>query len=371
MRKELVQENHGIALTTLFILGNASVAALGGYAERDLWLSFLLAIAVASIVVTIYSRLRSLLPGENLFEGLECLFGKWPSRFLSLAYAGYAWRLAGYVASDLSDFIRTISLRNTPKIVIVLGFVTLAIWGVKAGIEVLARWSSVFIKAVLAALSIAFVLLLTRVDLLEFLPVLYNGFKPVVLGALQLLDFPFLEAIVLFWAFDQFTTKQSPYKIFLPGLLIAGFILLLLSAASIAVLGSELYRYNYFPIFVAVSRIDLANFVTRLEAVAGIAFSIGGFLKIAVCLLVASKGLAYGFGFSKYRFLVTPLALSIIPASQWLIKTIMEFAGSANKVVGPSDFLFQVLLPLILWGVAEIKMFSRRKSNFYGTTDDQ
>jgi len=48
--------------------------------------------------------------------------------------------------------------------------------------------------------------------------------------------------------------------------------------------------------FVAISRIDIARFLSRLETSVGILFVVGSFLKLSVCLLVASKGLAWGLG---------------------------------------------------------------------------
>lgn len=361
--RELVPDLQSMALVVIFTLGNSFIMALGSRAGNDIWLSFLLAIVLAVPVIALYARMRSLMHGESLQEGLATIYGKWPSRAIALAYSFYAWRLGSYVLIDLTSFIESISLPTTPRAAVATAYTLLALWAAKEGVEVLARWSVVMIRGVYFILFVAFAMLVTEVDLAEFLPVLYDGFQPILLGTLQLLDVPFLETVVLFWVFDAFVKPDSPYKVFLPGFAIASVFMCLIASASLAVLGAEQYATNYFPVFVATSRIDVAAFLTRLEYIVSISFGIGGFLKVAVCLLAASKALAIGLGFTDYRFLVTPVALSMIPAAQWLITDMMEAERIATKVVGSSQVFFQFVLPLILWITAEIRVAKGKKNS--------
>ena len=360
---EKIPDRQGIALVIFFVTGNAFVFGIGARAGNDLWLAFILGIILAIPLIILNARVRSLTHGKPLGAALDELLGKWPARLVALAYAGYAWRLAAYVTIDISGFIQAISLPKTPTIIVAASFALLALWGAKEGMEVLARWCSVVIKVMFPMIFIALGLLLTDVDLAEFLPVLYGGFKPVFLGALELLDFPFLETIILFWAFDTFKNKNSPYRIFLFGTMQAFFVLFVVSNVAMAVIGTEMYSINYFPIFIAIARIDLFHFITRLEIVVGISYAIGSFIKITVCLIAAGRGIAYGLGFKDYRFLITPLALGLIPGSQWLIKSIMEVEKGATKVIGASDFSFQVIFPLLIWIIVELKVRKTKKSH--------
>lgn len=364
--KELAPDSQAITLVILFILGNSSIVGLAGRAGNDIWLAFILAMIMALPIITIHARVRSLIYNQTIGEGLASLYGKWPTRLLALGFGFFAWRLTCFVAKDISEFVQTAALKNTPQVVVVFFFLTLAAWAAKEGIEVLCRFTAIFIKGIFFSLAMILILLLTLVDFKEFLPILYHGFKPVFFGALELADVPFLETIVLFGVFDRFTAKNSPYKILLPGFLIAAFSLMFITNISLAVLGAESYVINYFPVFVAVSKIDLARFLTRLEAFVGIAFSLGAFIKISACLMAASKGLAIAFGFQDYRFLVTPLALAAVPGSQWLIKTIMQLDKNITKVLGPTELIVQAGVPILLWIIAEIRMYFWRKNGKKG-----
>lgn len=353
---ENIPDIEGVGLVTLFIVGNTLVFALGGRAGADIWLAFLVAIVLAAPMLAIYSRLRSLMHGESLASGFSLLIGKWPSRIISFFYSFYAWRLGCFVLGDVTTFIEAVALPTTPQIVLALGFGLLMLWAVKDGVETMARFSVVMGKLVFTVLIVAVLLLLTEVDLQEFLPIMYNGAGPVFEGAFQLLDFPFLEPVLFIWVFEGLANKNSPYKVIFSGFFVGALILLLVTSVSLAVLGAHRYPIYYFPIYTAVARIDIATFLTRLEAIVGITFAVGSFVKMTVCLLATSKALAHGFGFKDYRFLVTPLVLSVIPGSQWLTSTMMNIERSATKTLSASALTFQISLPIILWITAEIKV---------------
>ncbi len=360
--KEIIPETQGIAVVALFVIGNTLIFALGGFAGPDIWLAFLVGIVLSLPMMLLYARLTSLMHDETFSSGLTRLFGKWPSRAVTLGYSGFAWYLASLVVGDITNFIQAVSLPTTPQVALAMSFVVLVLWAVKSGVEVLARFSAVMIKPVFVVLFSVFVLLASRVDLENFLPIMYDGIGPVFLGALQLMDFPFLEVIFLFWFFDGFTRKSSSYKVFVQGFLIGAVVLFLVHSASLAVLGPERFSSYYFPVDMAISRIDVSEFLTRLEAIVTVTLAVGSFLKIAVCLLVASKGLAHTLGFSDYRFLVTPLALATIPGSRWFVSSIMDIEAGATKVISASTIVFLYAMPVILWIIAEVRTAQSKKA---------
>lgn len=354
--REFIPDRHGVAVVALYLLGSALIFGLGVRSSNDIWLAYILGIVLALPMVILYARFRSILPSENLYVGLETLFGKWVSRGLTFLYAFSAWRLACLVAKDVSVFVDTVALDFTPQPVFVLFLAILSLWATKEGLETLGRWSALALKGVLIAFAFTFLLLTTTADPRNFLPVLYNGWTPVLLGSLELLDFPFLETALLLWFFETLSNKKSPYRIFLPGFLLGALVLMVISSMTLATIGADKYVAAYFPVYVAVSRISLFRFLTRLEATVGAIFVLTCFLKITVCLMVTCKGWAHAFGFADYRFLVTPVALGIVPGSQWFAKNQMEIHLSATKALAPYEILIYIIIPLVLWISAEIKL---------------
>lgn len=357
--REIVPDQQGMILVLLFTVGNTLVYSLGGLAGADIWLAFLIAMVAALPMVLLLARIRSLMQGLGFYAGLERILGRWPSRLLALAYAGFTWRLSCFVVSDVTNFVQAVALPTTPQVVVATLFALLMLWAAKEGVEVLARFAVLISKVVFFVLFLILVFLLSEVELTQFQPVLYHGFKPVLRGAYQLLDFPFLEVVVLFWVFDSFPSKSSPYRAFVPGFLLAAAILLVMDCASLAVVGAEQYALFYFPVWTAVARINVATFLTRQEAIVGLVFAVGSFVKMACSLLASSRALAYAFGFEDYRFVVTPLALGVIPGSQWFITTVLEVDRSATATHSGIEVLFQVVIPVAIWIAAELRAKSR------------
>lgn len=92
--KEHVPDRQGIAFVALFILGNSIIYGLAWRAGRDLWLSFLVATGLSFPLILLYSRLHSLMHGQVFSEGMESLFGKWPSRSSPFSTVGMPGGLA-------------------------------------------------------------------------------------------------------------------------------------------------------------------------------------------------------------------------------------------------------------------------------------
>jgi spore germination protein KB len=190
---------------------------------------------------------------------------------------------------------------------------------------------------------------------LNFLPILYNGIKPVIRGAFSAFSFPFAETVIFMMIFDSLKKKDSSYRVMLWGILVGGFTILTLTARNIAVLGAELTSRYYFAAYIAVSRVDIGKIFQRLEITVAIVFLVCAFVKISICLMAASKGISKVIGISEYRYIVIPVAALMLNLSIILYKNIMEMFDWAAKIWPYYSLPFQVIIPLIIWIAAEIK----------------
>ena len=111
----------------------------------------------------------------------------------------------------------------------------------------------------------------------------------------------------------------------------------------------------YFPSYVAISRVNIGNFLQRLEISVTIVFILSGFIKISICLLAATKGVSKLFGCKDYRFLVTPVGLLMVNLAYLVYDSIMEMFEWAQEIWPYYAFPFQVVLPLIILIAVEVK----------------
>ncbi|MDF2533385.1 MAG: hypothetical protein K0Q65_2966, partial [Clostridia bacterium] len=97
MNKEKISDSQGMKLVILFIFGSTLVMGTGGEAERDMWISIVIAVFLAVPIYLIYSRILSLFPDKDLFEILEQNFGKFFGKLISLVFIWFAFHLGALV----------------------------------------------------------------------------------------------------------------------------------------------------------------------------------------------------------------------------------------------------------------------------------
>jgi spore germination protein KB len=362
LNKEKISDFQGIKLTMLFLFGSTLVMGTAGVAERDLWISITVAMLLAIPLYLVYSRILSLFPGKDLFQILEQNFGKFFGKLISLLYTWFAFHLGALILRNFGEFISTVALPETPKIVPMIIFGLLCILSVILGIETMARCSEYFIIFVISLIVLFSFLAIPTMDMDNILPIMGNGFDKAMAGVFSAIAFPFGEAVVLMAVFSSLRDKKSPVRVFVPALVLGGFVIIFLSLRNIMILGSATIKAVYFPAYSAIGRINIGNFLQRMEIAVTVVFILSGFIKASVCLLAATKGVARVLGFDDYRILVTPIGLLMVNLAYIIYKDIMEMFDWAFKVWPYYAFPFQVIFPIMIWVFIELKQRSKNKS---------
>ena len=100
-------------------------------------------------------------------------------------------------------------------------------------------------------------------------------------------------------------------------------------------------------------------YLERIEVLVAINLVLCGTVKISVCLLAGSRGIAKVFSLDDYRLIVMPLMLVMILFSAVVYQNSAQMADFV-RVYKYFAFPFQVALPVIVWIIAEIQ--KKRKS---------
>ena len=361
MNREVISDKQGIMLLILFISGSSVILPTAAEAKGDLWIAILLALVVALIPVAIYARILYLFPTKDLFDIVEDVFGKIVGKIFVLLYTWFAFHLSVLVLRNFGDFIAIVGLEGTPMIIPMAAIGILAIWGIKEGIEVLGRWAEFFLPIAGVLVAVAILLLIPEMDINRIRPVLYEGMGPVYRGAFSAFSFPFAETVMFLMAFDVLKWRNSSYKVYFTGLVLGGMSLWATSITELLVLAPATYSAVYFPAYMTVFRLNIGEFLQRLEIIVSIAFLIGGFVKVSICLLAASKGITKLFNFTDYRFVVLPVGALMITTASFIYGSIMEGVVWATDVWPYYALPFQVFLPVLIWIGAEFKVRRREK----------
>jgi len=146
----------------------------------------------------------------------------------------------------------------------------------------------------------------------------------------------------------------SLYQSFTWGILIATIILVIATLRNICVLGNMLENF-YFPSYAAVSRIKIGDFLQRIEATVSFVLFCGVFAKASVCLLVACRGIAKLFSLKDYRSIVIQTGLLMTYYAYIIFENSEEMKIWAFNVYAYYAFPMQVIIPIIIWLLAEYK----------------
>jgi len=355
MKNEVISERQGIILIIMFILGNSLLIGPGGQAKQDAWLSIIIAISWAIILLLMFSRILSLYPGKDLFDIIQIVIGKFMGKIISILMIWFAFHLGTLVLRNLSEFTNALVLPDTPVVVPMFFFTILLIWSLKEGIEVLGRWSEFFIWIAIIMFLTVSVLSISLMDISNLKPILNDGVKPIIKGAFSNFTFPFGETVVFTMVFSNISKIKSYKRTFIVALLIGGGLLFLGTLRNILVLGSETLSRVYFPSTMVISLIHLGDLIQRLEMTVIIEYLVCIFLKVSICIFAVCNGFSKVFGFNDYKFIATPVALLMLSFSFIIYKSTMEMSSWTINIYPYYSFVFEVIIPLVIFIMVEIK----------------
>lgn len=360
MDKEVLSNRQGISLITLFIIGDAIIVARGLEAERDLWIAMILAILGSIPLMLIYGRIQRRYPEKNLFEINEIVFGKILGKFMNIFFLVFVFVNGASIIRAFSEFFITVGLPETPQIVFGIFLTVLCGFAAKEGVEVLGRLAEFFLMLLSLIIPFTILMLSPQMDIDHIQPVLYNGWGPVFKGVFSNVTFPFGEVVTLLMISMGLRKKESFQKVYVLSLLLGGFILLSTSLTELLILGYNTYSIKYFPAYGSVSRMNVGDFIQRLEIIVSTTSLLAGFIKIAICFLAASKGVVKLFNISQYRFMVWPIALLFLNLSVFIYSDIMHAMRWAEEIWKYFAIPFEIILPILIFIIIEMK--NRQKS---------
>ncbi len=353
--KEVINQKQATVMMSTFIIGSTAVLGVGSRAKQDVWIAFILATVMAGIIFIVYGRILKLFPGKGLYEILESLFGKVMGKIISLLFIWYAFHLGALVIRNITEFMTTISLPETPICIIAFFVSLLVIWAVRGGIELIGRWISIFFPIMILFIFTITLLTSPIIDFKNLKPILYNGLQPVINTAFDVFAFPFAETILFITILGGLAKSGSSYKVYFLSLLIGGGIVTLIAVRNVLVLGAGDTSISYFASYSSTRLINIGNFLQRIEVTVSIVFITSAFIKCCVCLFAFASGVARIFNIKDYHRITAPLGLLMAIFSITIYKSTMEMFEWAANYYMYYAIPFQIILPVAIWITAEIK----------------
>ena len=327
---------------------------ISGFSEtgHNLWLAVVTSLLLYLPLVLITCRTAKLHPGKGLFDLIDENFGRF-ARPLTLLLTVYVLLLCALVVCNFVGFITEISLRKTPFLMVALGLLAAGVYLASSGLQIMGKWAFGVCFPVFCALALTMLLSSNLMDWRNLLPL--NGAKPLLLlqeGAYGGM-IAFGETSLLLAFTGRLKPGDSPYKAYALGISLSFTALLFSYLRNILVLGGAFIKVATFPPYIIARIIKIGQFLEHIESVISFVYTLFGITKVAICLRIATMGVARLMGAKENdkRLLVPVAALTFL-----LCAGIAADVGEMLRIVSVYfyfAFPFTVLLPFTLWLVSE------------------
>jgi len=360
MNQERITDKQAICLMIGFIIGSSIILGFAGTARQSTWVAGVMGLILFMPFALIYARLLYLYPGKDLFQIMNLLLGRTAGLILSLIYTLYALHLGALVLRDVGEFLRSITMRKTPMLVIFLFIIMVCILTVRVGIEGLGRMYAYILPIIVAIMIMITVMGALQLNPDFLRPVFGTDVKVLLHSAYTIFSFPFAETVLLLGIFNALKGGSSPYKVYLTGYIIGGLLLVMVTITNTLLIGPYVEN-SYFPAYIAISRIKIGDFFEHLEVTVTISFLASIVIKSTICLFTAVRGLSSVFKLKDSRPLVVQTGLIMVWLAIMIFDSTKELFNWTAQIYPYYAFPMQVAFPVLIWLIAEISRRKRKK----------
>ncbi|WP_068784861.1 GerAB/ArcD/ProY family transporter [Paenibacillus phocaensis] len=356
MRPKSVSPRQLFILTFGLTVGTSILvtpAGLTHMAREDAWLASLISLFVNLVMIVLYIVLARLYPGKTLFEINEACLGKWLGKLISLLYLFYFLILTGTLLGNLSFFLSSELIPETPTEATQILFLAAAVMCARLGAIILARFGELVFPWVMILFLILILALVPQVDWNHIQPIMEDGFLPVARAGVH--SAMFQELVVLLAFLPLVKEKKGREAALLGGTLLGGLVLAVIVLFGVLVLGIEQAENATFPTFALAKTINVGNFFQRVEVILITIWILTFFIKIALLFHAILVGLRSVFGLRDPRMLILPLAvLFMLVAWHTYINTVYV-ADIIQRVWAGYAMMYLLLVPLVLWLIGYVR----------------
>jgi spore germination protein KB len=365
MEKIKINGTQMFMLVVLFEMGSAIVVGIAASAKQDAWISIMLGMAAGVLLFFVYYRLYLFYPDLPLTNYVQKITGKWIGRIIGFLYVIYFIYDASRVLRDFSELLTTTIYTSTPQLVLNSLMILIIMYAIKKGFEVIARVAQLYFGFIYLVAITGFLLILMS-GILHFenlRPVLENGWKPVLKNFVgQTLVFPFGEMVVFTMLLPYLNEPKKAKLVCIGGIVLSGVNIAITIVFNIAALGVDLFIRAPFPLLSTISKIEVADFIERLDVFFMLYVVIGIFFKITILYFAAVIGVVDIFNLKNKSNIVFPIGLIVLFSSIAIATNFTEHIKEGFVFV--SIYLawpLQIIMPVLLMILA---IFQNRKKRY-------
>lgn len=302
-----------VALTRIVTMTIAFPMVTSSGVGRDGWIASLISGSLALLFGYGVASLGLRFPDKTIFEYSEILLGKVLGKLISLILLWYFFHDAVNVTRAFAESFAISILDHTPILVTMLMFLFLSMNSARNGLEVIGRMAENALFVVLFFVLITVILPYDNMDFARLLPILANGFAPVI--ASSMISFGLYTELIVFGVVIPYLNKPSEAKRALSrGVMLGVLVMTILCVVLTSVFGPTLTSLS-LPTFSLGRMISITQFLERIEIFPIGAWTLATGIRLSLLCWVLLIGIAQIVGLSDYKPIAYPVAALILVGS--------------------------------------------------------
>jgi len=325
-------------------------------ANQDVWIALLFSVVYVFILFSPFLYLNSQFPRLSLPDYAKLILGNFLSKIFILLYVGFTLFLAVINLVNLTLFIGSGLLPETPNYLLLLFIIIPAVFSAYKGIVTIARTGQIIFPVVLGILFLTMALGINLLNYKTLLPIFRDSSLLQLNNGAFIFATGFHDAILLFFLAPNLQEKTVA-KTFILSLFLSTLIFVLVSITPLMALGIEQARHANFPFYEFLRQIKLGDFIERIEALPLSAWIMTELFKLSVYSYYSALCLNEVIRTKSPKKFLIPFSLLAfficINPKIYSIDTINTLLSS--KVFPKISALFIFVLPLILVLIYKLK----------------
>lgn len=310
-KKEIISTNQFVWMLFSIITSFTTLQIPGlliFHSGRDAWLSIIIAWFLDVLLAIVYAYMGIRFPGENFVQYSITILGKYLGRIVGAIFPIYFLLVASLLMRAISMLITNMMLPKTPmEIVIFSGYLLIA-YGVKKGIEVIARACQVLGPVYLLSFAALFILVIPFAKISRLKPQLTEGLYPVFSGSIFILAF--IGICIMMGMYIPICNRpENGFIAKFIAVSIGASVVLVLVILSVSVFGPKQSGNMLNPGLRLAQLVKLGDTIERLEAIWFIIAIGAGIMTSTILIWAFSLGASQIIGLRTYKSIVYPSTL--------------------------------------------------------------
>jgi spore germination protein KB len=275
-------------LVFIFIISSSTLLVpklSATFAKQDAWIATILSLIFGVFIVKLYILICCKFPSKNLIEINEIVFGKFISTMISSVLLLYTCIITAGLLRQLEDFLLVTLLSETP--IEVIGFILILLITYIAfnGLNVLAMSTEIIIPFIIVTIIMLFIFYIPNVEINNILPMFEASNGEILKATLITLCYPYLDLIIFMLLIPLIKKEEKTSKEFVYSTIIGGLVIIIFTFFCLTILRPGFTVNASYPVYVVTEKINIGNFIQRIEALVGILWVTSLIIKITICFL--------------------------------------------------------------------------------------